>query len=144
MPSARVVLKKIGILRHEGALLVAQHSRLCPDHTRCVYPGYYPVKKTCKLCRAFIPVPGTSGKFSTWYDIHTRTLPGLVWVGNWPTFCKRSNGLLTIAPPLNPLKMASSTDHVFWGLWVRIPPSTNYAIIPKLYLYQVRLSPCRT
>ena len=33
------------------------------NHTRGVYPGYYPTKNFCEFCiyRTFIPVPGTSG-----------------------------------------------------------------------------------
>ena len=30
------------------------------NHTRGIYPGHYPTNSFCKLCRAFIPVPGTS------------------------------------------------------------------------------------
>ena len=36
--------------------------RVRTNHTRDVYPGYYPdTKNFCKFCRTFIPVPGTSG-----------------------------------------------------------------------------------
>ena len=31
------------------------------NHTRGIYPGYYPTKKLCTICRTLIPVPGTSG-----------------------------------------------------------------------------------
>ena len=30
------------------------------NHTRGIYPAYYPTKNFCKFCRTFIPVPGTS------------------------------------------------------------------------------------
>ena len=43
-------------------------SRLCSvfcrvrtNRTRSIYPGCYPTENSCKLCRAFIPVPGASG-----------------------------------------------------------------------------------
>ena len=35
--------------------------RVRTNHTRGIYPGYYPTKNFCKFCRTFIPVPGTSG-----------------------------------------------------------------------------------
>ena len=31
------------------------------NHTRGVYPRYYPTKNFCNFCRTLIPVPGTSG-----------------------------------------------------------------------------------
>ena len=34
--------------------------RVRTNHTRGVYPGYYPTKNFCEFCRTFIPVPGTS------------------------------------------------------------------------------------
>ena len=34
--------------------------RVLTNHTRGIYPGYYPTKDSCKFCKAFIPVPGTS------------------------------------------------------------------------------------
>ena len=50
-------------------------TRLCfveyvPNHTRGIYPGYYPANNFCKLCRAFIPMPGTSVSY---VRHHTRT-----------------------------------------------------------------------
>ena len=35
--------------------------RVLTNRTRGIYLGYYPTKNLCKFCRAFIPVPGTSG-----------------------------------------------------------------------------------
>ena len=37
--------------------------RVRTNHTRGIYPGYYPTKKFCEFCRTFIPVPGTSGSY---------------------------------------------------------------------------------
>ena len=31
-----------------------------PNNIPGIYPGYYPTKNSCKFCRTFIPVPGTS------------------------------------------------------------------------------------
>ena len=51
-------------------------ARLCSvgyvrNHTRGFYPGYYPTKNFCKLCRTFIPVPGSY--VSSVLHTHTRT-----------------------------------------------------------------------
>ena len=35
--------------------------RVRTNHTRGIYPGYYPAKSFCEFCRTFIPAPGTSG-----------------------------------------------------------------------------------
>ena len=50
------------------------NARLCSvgyvqNHTRGIYPGYYPTKNFCKFCRTFIPVPGTCVSSV----LHTRT-----------------------------------------------------------------------
>ena len=39
------------------------------NHTRNIYPRYYPTKNFCKFCRTFIPVPGTCVSSV----LHTRT-----------------------------------------------------------------------
>ena len=31
------------------------------NHTRGIYPGYYPTKNICNFCKTLIPVSGTSG-----------------------------------------------------------------------------------
>ena len=35
--------------------------RVRTNHTRGIYPGYYPTNNFCKICRVLIPVTGTSG-----------------------------------------------------------------------------------
>ena len=35
--------------------------RVLTKRTEGIYPGYYPPKILCKICRTFLPVPGTSG-----------------------------------------------------------------------------------